>query len=385
MRRLFYLDWLRILAILAVFLFHSTRFFDPYYWHVKNAQQTDSVMPFLTFLEIWIMPLFFFLSGATGIFGIQKSFKAYLGGKTKRLFIPLLAGVILIIPPQKYVEALSHQTFSGGYLEFMKGYFSGGIFHHQIGFSPLWIGALSYHLWFIGHLLIISVVLFPLIRLIATKGKSTLDRLAKATSFPGGALLMFLPVAIVRIILKKQFPEYTGWSDLAIYSCFFLMGFIYTGHEGLKQTIVKSRYAGIAIGTLLFAAYMLSFRVKETFFGELFQNKTDIGYYAFQEAAAAMATWSWILFFVAMGLKQLNHDSKNRKTLNEAVLPFYILHQTVLLLIGYIVVQWDWSIWGKLGLISFSSFFITVVIYWHVIRPFNIPRYFFGMNKNSNE
>jgi hypothetical protein len=162
-----------------------------------------------------------------------------------------------------------------------------------------------------------------------------------------------------------------------------LWGFIYTVHEGLKQTIVKSGNAGLIIGTLLFATYMISFGIKESPFGELFQNKTVYGYYVFQEAAAALATWSWIIFIVAMGMKYLNRDTKYRQPLNDAVLPFYILHQTVLLLIGYIVVQWEWSSWEKFGLIASSSFFITVVIFSLVIRPFNIPRYLFGMNRNQ--
>ena len=379
MKRIYYVDWLRILAIMAVFFFHSSRFFDPLYWHVKNPRQSASVLIFLEFVNLWIMPLFFFLSGASSIFGIRKPFGSFVSGKITRLMIPFIIGVLLIVPPQKYVEALSHNTFTGGYIEFLKGYFSGGIFNYRIGVSPLWFGALSYHLWFLGHLFVISVLLFPLIKYISNKGDAILNWIYKATSLNGGALLMFIPIAIVRIILKKHFPDYTSWCDFAMYSLYFLWGFIYTHHEGLKQTIARSWYSALITGGILYGLYEVSYFFKDTAFGALFQNNNVYGYYLFQETAGALASWSWIIVIMAAGMKYFNFESKYRKSLNEAVLPFYIIHQTVLLLIGYIVVQWSWNSWGKFGFITAASLFTIITIYMLGIKPFNFVRFMLGM------
>ena len=381
MKRIYYIDWLRIIAIMLVFFFHASHFFDPIYWHVKNPQQSSLVLLFLGFVNIWIMPLFFFLSGAAGISGIQKPFKTYFKGKITRLLIPFIAGALLLIPPQKYVEALSHQSFTGGYFAFLREYFGGLMFRYDLGISSAWIGILSYHLWFLGHLFIISIGMLPLLRYIMEKGEPLLNGLVRLTSFPGGALLMFIPVALVRVLLKRHFPEYTGWSDLAMFSIYFLWGFIYTRHEGLRQTLVKSGYAGLVIGFTIFVPYIISFSFKETAFGELFQNNKITLYYIFQESAGALAAWAFIVFIISMGMKYLDNDSKYRKPLNESVLPFYILHQTVLLLIGYIVVQWSWNSWIKFGVISASSLFIILVIYMLGIKPFNPVRYLFGMGK----
>jgi glucans biosynthesis protein C len=381
MKRIYYIDWLRIIAIITVFFFHSSRFFDPLYWHVKNPQQSGSVLIFLGFVNLWIMPLFFFLSGASSIFGVKKPFKSYLNGKFTRLIIPYIIGVLLIIPPQKYVEALSNHTFTGGYIDFLRTYFSGGIINYKIGFSPLWIGALSYHLWFLGHLAVISLLLFPLMRLISNKGEATLNRLQKVTSFQGGALLMFIPVAIARVVLKRHFPDYTGWCDLTVFSLYFLWGFIYTINDGLKKSLLKSQYPGLITGSVLFVLYIASYQVKDTTYGQLFQNFKVYGYYVFQETAGSLVTWSWIVFFLATGMRYFNSDSKYRQPLNEAVMPFYILHQTVLLLIGYIVVQWNWNNWGKFGFIAASSGFLICIIYMLVIKPYNPVRYMFGMSR----
>jgi glucan biosynthesis protein C len=383
MKRIYYIDWLRISAIFIVFLFHSSHFFDPIYWHVKNPQTSQSVLLFLGFVNIWIMPLFFFLSGASAIFGLKKPFPKLAAGKVNRLLVPYIMGVLVLIPPQKYVEAVSHGIFSGGYLQFLGVYFGGRAIDYPMGLSPLWIGAISYHLWFLGHLLIISLALFPLLRWISQNGNSTLDWLGKVTSFKGGAILLFLPIAVERVLLKKHFPDYTGWCDLIMYSLYFLLGFIFTIHEGLKKSLFRSRYIALVIGIILLVVYFISFSVKSTFIYELFQNNKVFGYYAFQESAGALATWTWMIFIVSMGMKYLDYEAKYRQQLNEAVLPFYILHQTVLLLIGYIVVKWDWSSWGKWGVIASSSMFVCILVYMLAIRPFNPMRFLFGMKKNK--
>ena len=385
MKRIYYIDWLRILAIITVFFFHTSHFFDPMYWHVKNPQQSESVLLFLGFINLWIMPLFFFLSGASGVFGARKPFLSFLKSKTLRLLVPYVMGVLLLIPPQKYVEALSNNKFTGGYFDFLQTYFSRGIFNYPIGFDPLWIGAISYHLWFLGHLFVISILFYHLMKYIDAKGESLMNRLNKMTSFSGGAVLLFIPVAIAGVLLKKHFPNYTSWADFAKYALFFFLGFLCTNNEGLKQSFLKSRFIALGIGLVLTVMYFASFGTKETTFGQLFQNNQVYGYYAFQETAGALITWCWIIFIVATGMKYLNKDTKYRQPLNEAVLPFYILHQTVLLLIGFVVVQWNWGNWSKFGFIALSALFTITIVYKLVIKPFNFTRFIFGMSKKPIE
>jgi peptidoglycan/LPS O-acetylase OafA/YrhL len=381
MQRIYYIDWLRILAILTVFFFHTSHFFDPMYWHVKNPQQSESVLLFLGFTNLWIMPLFFFLSGASGVFSTRKPFLSFLKSKTLRLLVPYLMGVLLLIPPQKYVEALSNHKFSGGYFDFLQTYFSGGMFNYPMGFDVLWISAISYHLWFLGHLFLISILFYHLMRYIDRKGAKIMSQINQMTSFTGGTILLSVPVAVAGILLKKHFPDYTSWADFAKYALFFFLGFLCTNNEGLKQSFLKSRFVALALGVVLTVMYFGSFAVKETTFGQLFQNYQVYGFYAFQELVGALTPWCWIIFIVATGMKYLNWESQYRQPLNEAVLPFYILHQTVLLLTGYIVVQWNWSNWGKFGFIATSALFIIAVIYMLVIKPFNISRVLFGMSK----
>ncbi len=58
-QRRFDLDWLRVISIFAVFIFHCTRFFDTFEWHVKNPTTYQGVQVWTMFQATWGMPLIF--------------------------------------------------------------------------------------------------------------------------------------------------------------------------------------------------------------------------------------------------------------------------------------------------------------------------------------
>jgi hypothetical protein len=69
--RRFELDWLRVLAIAAVFLFHSARFFDPPDWHVKNPTTYPALEIAAALVVVWMMPLLFTISGASTFYALR--------------------------------------------------------------------------------------------------------------------------------------------------------------------------------------------------------------------------------------------------------------------------------------------------------------------------
>ena len=70
---------------------------------------------------------------------------------------------------------------------------------------------------------------------------------------------------------------------------------------------------------------------------------------------------------------------------HEAVLPFYILHQTVILSIGYLVVRWPIPDMAKFVVIAASSFTVIVTIYEFIVRRYNVMRFLFGMKLRTQE
>ena len=111
--RLHYLDWLRVLAILGVFLFHAVHPFDMFPWEIKNAEQSVAVTLFIVFLAPWGMPLFFLLSGVGSWFALKKrTGRQFVRERVNRLLIPFIIGALLLSTIQFYFQ-WRHQTETG--------------------------------------------------------------------------------------------------------------------------------------------------------------------------------------------------------------------------------------------------------------------------------
>ena len=100
---------------------------------------------------------------------------------------------------------------------------------------------------------------------------------------------------------------------------------------------------------------------------------------AFANPLRCLVAWSWLLTVLGFGMQNLNFNSPFLKYANEAVLPFYILHQTVIVVLGYFIVQWAIPDPLKFLLILILSFFVIIGLYEFVVRRFNVMRFLFGM------
>ncbi len=152
--RQYFIDWLRILLILSVFVFHIGMFFNTWDWHVKNPTQYGGFLrSLMIFLSEWRMPLLFMISGAGTYYALGKRTPGrYLGERFKRLVIPLIAGIFILVPVQVYLEKAEHYS---SLLSFYPQMFDG--IYPEGNFS--W-----HHLWFIVYLFIISLFISPFLR-----------------------------------------------------------------------------------------------------------------------------------------------------------------------------------------------------------------------------
>ncbi len=112
-QRRYDIDWLRVLGMLTVFCYHCARFFNFEGWHIKNNQLSSGMSVFVDIVGMWMMPLFFVLSGIASLYALRRGSGAYLGGRVKRLLLPFLFGTFALIPPQVWIERVSHGDFSG--------------------------------------------------------------------------------------------------------------------------------------------------------------------------------------------------------------------------------------------------------------------------------
>jgi glucan biosynthesis protein C len=371
-----YLDWLRILSILGVLFFHSAM---PYVaedgWHIKNAETSNLMMESNHFLHLFRMPLLFFISGTVSYYMMQRrSTLNFIGIRFRRLFIPLLVGMFIIVPPQIYMERLAH-GYKGSFWDFYPSIFN---------FVPYPKGSFSWHhLWFIAYLFIYDLIFAPLFAwMVSSKSDGFKQRLAALAKGKWVYLLM-LPGIIWFTLLSRQLPE---TNDLMHDGCYFvywlffvLAGFICIVQPKLMDSLERNRRFALTIGFLSLMLWeCLRWNGIEPWEARWpFQNV--LFSYAFT-ALRPIIAWGWVLALVGYGKHYFNRTHKVLNYLNQAVYPFYILHQTVIVLVVYYIVQLpNESILSKYIYTVGITFFVTVLTYHLLVRPYAFTRFLFGM------
>lgn len=377
--RRYELDWLRVLAMLTVFLFHNARFFDFMDWHVKNTDQSLIPMVFVFFASQWIMPFFFLLAGASTRFALDfQTGGKFIKERFLRLIVPFIFGALVLIPPQGYMEALTHikYFFSGTFWQYYPHHFQVRL--SWFSPSPGWLfGAFGYHLWFLGFLFLFSLLSLPLFRwLRSIKGGALVSRFGGLMEKPGAIFLFIFPIALAQVALRAKFPSYLDLADLFYWLVFFIGGYLIYADNRCIEAVKRQGKPALTIGIIGFITMLLLYQ-----FGHLKSWEDHPGYYAgylIYQVIRSIHTWAWIVYFLSLGMRRLNFTNATLKYANEAVLPFYIPHQTVILLIGFFVVRLPLGIPLKYLIIATSSFIATMAIY-EIIKRFAITRFLFGM------
>jgi glucan biosynthesis protein C len=375
--RRYELDWLRVGAILMIFIFHSSRFFDTAYWHVKNSTTYFGVQVWITFLGNWLMPVIFVISGASLFYAARsRSSQRFVVDKVQRLLVPLLVGIFTHAMWQVYLDRITHNQFAGSFWAFIPHYFEGWF---GFGGNFAWMGM---HLWYLLVLFVYSLLCYPLFHwLLAGLGKRLLAGFCRFLALPGAAYLLGVPVGGLTAALNPHavlgMRDFGGW-PLPVYLLFFLYGFALISHEGLRQRIERQCWISLAAGVLCILALLLLWASRgDPAFGSA-RYVQVFGIYG-------ISSWCWILAFFGFGFKHLTRSTPLLAYANEAVLPFYIMHQTVLLTIGYFVTRWPIPDLLKFLVISGSSFVLIIVICEYLVRRINILRLAFGMKPQARE
>ncbi len=363
--RQYYLDWLRILLILTVFLFHIGMVFNSFGWHIKNNQlypQLDTVM---SFLHLWRMPLLFLISGAGTFYALGKRTAGkYLLERIKRLFIPLLAGIFVLVPIQVYFERISsYPSLLAFYPHMFEGFYPEGNFS--------W-----HHLWFIAYLFLISLLISPFLKYVRKPAYQNLQTwLLKIVSRQGGINLIILPLFLSQLLLKPYFPEEThdvvnDWAFIVYNIIFFLSGFILFSNPGIVKALKKQKRFLLVQASVMAIVWFLN------------SNQLQAAW-PIEELIRTATAWSCSVAVLVWTATLANRDHPVRKHLNQAIYPFYLVHQPIIIATGYFITQWPLLDGVKALLLLFLSLILSVSIYWFVIRPFNFMRILFGMKQHN--
>ncbi|GAB3259441.1 hypothetical protein GCM10027347_23070 [Larkinella harenae] len=373
------LDWLRVFAIILLLFYHTGMIYVSWGFHIQSQDTSPLFEDIMRWLHRWRMPLLFFISGAGTYYALgRKTSRAYASERFKRLFVPLLFGMFVIVPPQIYFEWLFRGRFSGSYPEF---------YSHVFNFEPYQEGGKGgafswHHLWFILYLFLYSLLSLPLFRYLKTlPGQRLTDRIERLIVQPGGALSFVLPILLSQFLLQPFFPHEThalvnDWAYFVFNLLLFWLGYLLVSRPHFAK-ILSSQRRIFLFGTLLCTIYLYASRAY------LHRHPDLEGLLRWQilyHLNVDCLTWFSVLTSVAYGYRYLNVKRPILPNLTEAVYPFYILHQTVIIAIGYYVLQSNqFGIYGGFWLISFATLLICPTVYWFLIRPFKVTRFLFGL------
>jgi glucan biosynthesis protein C len=382
-KRLYYLDWLRVLAVLGVFIAHTGDIFDTLYWHTRNGGQGISWNALATFGAEWGMSLVFLLAGASAWFALlSKPGNQFIKERFKRLLIPFIVAFILLSPFQAYILAYfiasGYSLFHGSLLMFFPYFFE----HIRIGDDLRFLTIYGYHLWFLAFLFIISMIALPLLLYLKQKrGMRCISWLAAFCNRLAGLFVFVLPIALIRIMLWTLFPGYQGWTDFYSWFVIFVCGFIIFSNNMFEAAIRKQGKIFLLVSFVCILALLAS-----NFVGVLNYWENAPGYsatYIFYQFLLSIASWSMTVSALYLATRFLNFSNKVLQYGNEAVLPFYVIHQPVILIIAFYVLAWTIPTGVKYLFVSTSALIATLVLYELLIRRFKPLRWLFGMKTSQ--
>lgn len=370
-----YIDWLRVIAFYILIIFHVGMIFVPWDFHIKNDITLEWFETWMAFLSQWRLPLLFMISGMVIYYSMGKrSSGQVIIERTKRLLIPLLFGMFVIVPPQIYYERIANGVEFASYWEFWKTVFQ--LIPYPEGGSLSW-----HHLWYILYILVYSIIALPLF-LYLKSGKSknirkNLNQYFK--SDPNTIYFTIIPLLIFYYFLAPQFPTthsfINDWYNHSISFSIFILGFFISTLSGFWDAIVQKRRTSL-IMAVISSSILILFVWGPTFY--IVNEDTEIFFIIY-----SLLKWifivSWLFTILGYSKFLLNMPSKILTYANESVYPLYILHQSIMIIFGYYIIQFDWNIYMKFIIITVITFGSSFVIYELCIKRFNTMRLLFGM------
>jgi hypothetical protein len=374
------LDWVRIGAFLALIFYHVGMYYVTWDWHVKSPHASHAIEPLMMLTSPWRLSLLFLVSGvATGFLLARQGAGHFLGQRSTRLLIPLAFGMLVIVPPQSYLEVVEKLNYSGSFAEFYRLYITG--FHGFCRGSDCLIMPTWNHLWFVAYLWVYTAVLYGAVRLVP-RMIPWLRRLAQKRLSGAGILLWPLAYLIViRFGLAPRFPATHAmvgdWYNHAMYFGVFLLGFALAGARAAWVTLERTRWLTLGLG-LLGWAFLSAYSA--AYAGDAVPPES---LRLFSRGIYGAEQWLAIAAVVGFAHRHLTHDSAARRYLTTAIFPVYILHQTVIVVVAHALKPSQ--LYPPVeGLLLVLVTITTCFLGYEAIRRMRVLRPLFGVARESD-
>lgn len=360
--RLHYLDWLRVLAVFGVFIYHSLQPFSSDDWHVKNDQLSGAISAVISFVDPWGVAFFFLVAGASSFLALRwRTAGQYVRERLRRLLLPLVVAYLLLSPVQAFIEERFSGRYTGSFIAGLPVFFQlvyselpGTILH------PLLV-ARTYHLWFVIFLLWFALLGLPIfLWLRAPARRRLLERLDELARWRGATVLLGVPLMVAPLAVLPLFPASEDWGTFVYLFGFFVAGYVLMSNPRLMDAIRRDVVA------ILCAALLLDIAILLTGVPQFMAAWQQAPSYSFAYIGAwllgGVQAWAWVLFLLGLGVRAPIFSGPLPRAVSAAAMPFFIVHQPVILAIAYFVVRWDAGILPKWAAIAVSGFVVSALL-----------------------
>lgn len=340
------IDWLRVIAIWLLIVYHLMIGFQPFgvfIGFIQNNDKWTALQVPMSLLSIWRIPLLFFVSGMGVSFAIRKrNWSALIKERARRILLPLVFGALAIVPlhmflwQDYYMQDLVYAPHPG-------------------------------HLWFLGNIFVYVLVLSPVFLFLKRKkDQPGGQRLISLFRHPLVFVILMVPFVLEAMIVQPEYFEmyaYTWhgfWLGLIAFFFGFLM--VYVG-DVFWQQLKRFKWLLLALAGAMFAVRW--------------------GYFDLSSPPGLKAVESNLFVFTVLGFgyQYLNKPSEWLSYLSSASYPIYILHMLFLYVGSYWMFPLSWSPAVKFTAICLLTFIGCYVVYEFIIRRTSVLRPLFGLRR----
>jgi len=346
--RKYFIDNIRWMALFLLFPFHSFIIYNNF-GEGNYIKGTENIIlsNFTSVLWPWFMPLLFVIAGISSMYALRRrAIKEYFIERIKKLFLPLLFGILLICPFLTYFAEKFHNNYTGTYIQQYILFFTKetDLTGYNGGFTPA-------HLWFLLYLFIISIIAIPFIRLIPKKLNNIIERMNILS-----LILLFILPYLGHFILN------IGEKSVGELFFYFILGYYIFSNEVIINKLSKYFWLFGIISMISLPIFLIN---ENGLINSIIQR---------------LYGFCFISFVIGIGKIKLNFSNKVTEYFSNISFGIYLFHLSWITIIAYYVINYVQNIYLQALIITFSSIPFTIITV-ELLRRIIITRFMFCLKR----
>lgn len=371
------LDALRVIAFGLLIAYHCAMLYvAEWEWHLKSTYLAEWLQWPMLAMNRWRMALLFLISGlAIGLYQPARKPGRFALERTWRLFLPLVFGMLVIVPVQAYCQGVVNGAVEPGFLRFLLRYWELRPWPAG-GFDGAEYGITWNHLWYLAYLWVYTLVLTALLPLLeSAPGRRLQGALGDLRGWKL-VLLPALPLVAYLIVLMPRFEPTNDlihdWFQHAQYFTVFLYGYALSRSAGFWDELVRRRRPLLWSALAMVVVYV-----------PLLRSGIEFGEPALaaMRALRGLFAWTTLLAILAWGKHALDRPFPWLPYATEAVFPWYVLHQSAIVLLAYWLVPLRLGAPLEATLVVLGTVATCALLHEFVIRRVGFLRPLFGLKR----